>query len=140
MSSDTPLYDETLSDVLLRVRRQAEARAQAGVEAVRATAAAQVAQARADAERARLAAERAVVEAEQARRVAGVRRALRADGVAAEAETREPAAMELEPKEDAPQAPPVPSMADLMEPGRGAGVFFDALLGPTGSGGPQQQR
>ncbi len=90
--TDTPLFDATLSDHLLRTRREAEARI-------------------------------AEVEREAAARVAA------AELRASQAEHRQ--AVWAEP-EEAPverDAPPVPSMEELMRPMPGINRFLDSLLG-----------
>ena len=139
--SDTPLYDATLSDLLLRARRDVE----------RARGQAQQAQesARAEIMRAQEAAARRVAEAharaDAAVRQERVRRALLAE----EAEERvrqsladvpplpplsAPADLPLgTAAEEEPVAPPVPSMQELLAPSPGVTRFLDALLGPSGS-------
>jgi hypothetical protein len=122
----TPLYDATLSDLLLRSRLNAAAAEHA--------AAARVAEVeRAAAERVAAAERRAAL----AEREARVRHAVVADQV----EERVRAALaldapplpELADRDDLelPErvAPPVPSMQELLRPSPGVNRFFDALLG-----------
>jgi hypothetical protein len=130
--SETPLYDQTLSDALLRARREGElARirgAQAEQDALRKVAAAEQAAA------ARVAA--AEARAAQAERAARVRRALITDEV--EDQVRHalasdapplPELRQAEEPEPEPEPPPIPSMAELMRPHPGVNRFLDSLLG-----------
>jgi hypothetical protein len=114
--TSTPLYDATLGEVLQRARER--------VAQVEQDAAARVAQAE----------QRAL----NAERQARVRQAL----VAEEVEERVRAALALdapplpalqadgdEPEPEEREAPPVPSMEELMRPTPGITRFLDALLG-----------
>lgn len=148
--TDTPLFDATLSDLLLGARRGVErAEAQAALAARRAAEQAAEArqQARIEVMRAQHIAARTVAEAharaDRAVRQERVRRAFLGE----EAEERVRLALvdvpplpELAgrtisldgPLEEAePEAPPVPSMADLLKPSPGVTRFLDTLLGPS---------
>jgi hypothetical protein len=160
--TDAPLFEQTLSDLLLGARKgvqRAEARAalaarraaeqadevrqQARVEVIRAErraaesvlraqqdASAQVAEARRD--------------AEQLVRQERIRRALLAEQVEEQVRSTLVAVPPLPPltgrvgepvdgpeEEIEPEAPPVPSMAELLKPSPGVTRFLDALLGPA---------
>lgn len=121
---DTPLYGETLADLLQRARLRAER-----------------AEARAD---------QAERRAELAERQARVRQALVADEVEERVRTgladAAPPLPVLRTEQDEPadepladaaerEAPPVPSMAELLRPSPGVTRFLDSLLGSSPSGG-----
>ncbi len=133
--TDTPLYAATLSDALSSARDRVDRAQQRAAEAER-----------------RAADVVAKVQAQlaQAERVAKVRQALLADQVADKVEEQvltrlalgPPSLPELEdgmteqlsepyPTELEREAPPVPSMAELLLPSPGVTRFLDALLGPT---------
>lgn len=145
--SDTPLYDETLSDLLQRARHEAEV-ARARWTLAERTAAERAAQAEHDArlkvaEVERIAAQR-IAEAERraahAQREARVRQGLVADEVEqrvrmALAEAAPPLPpLQVHPSEaEEPlerEAPPIPTMDELMRPSPGITRFLDSLLGP----------
>ena len=145
--SDTPLYDATLSEVLQKARREAElARARSTLAERRA--AERAARAERDArlkvaEVERLAARR-IAEAEQraehAQREARVRQGLVADEVeqrvrmalAEAAPPLPPLHIDLSDGEEPleREAPPIPTMDELMRPSPGITRFLDSLLGP----------
>lgn len=124
--SDTPLFDATLSDVLARVRREADARVAPTAEAVR-TAQLQAVQAELE-----LRAVRA--ELDRLRREAEVRAALVRDevedAVRAELASAAPPLSDLQPEEDEPVAPPIPSFDSLRTSSKRLDAFFDSLIGP----------
>lgn len=110
--SDTPLYDETLSDLLLRVRTEAQLRL-AEVETW-AKQEVEAAQQRADRVERDYLARRALLTQE-------INEQVRASRVESD---REP---ETERTEH--DAPPVPSMKELLQPSPGITRFLDSLLG-----------
>jgi hypothetical protein len=127
--SDTPLYDATLSDQLLRARTEAQARvAEAQTWAHRQ---AQAAQQRAD-----------QVERDYLEKRAQLTREIEERVRATLVETAPPLPALRVDVEDEPapepteqDAPPIPSMADLLRPSPGVTRFLDALLGaPPGAG------
>lgn len=136
--SPSPLFDQTLSDVLLHGRRDAERRLAAAAGRVEA----------ADA-RARAAERRASIASREAR----VRVALLADAAedrvrtalalgapplpvlasAAETAVTEPPVAEpvvAEPVDADPVVPPVPTAAEVFRPNPGVARFLDAMLAP----------
>jgi hypothetical protein len=132
--SDSPLFDETLSDLLASARK--------GVERAEARAADARAQARDQVVRSQHQAARAVAEAharaDLAVREERVRRAFLAQEV--EAQVRQsladvpplpPLAGPVATEEVEPEAPPVPTMSELMRPSAGVTRFLDTLLGPS---------
>ena len=124
--TDTPLYDATLSDLLLRARTEAQERiAEAQTWAHRQ---AEAAQQRADEVARDYHLKRAQLTQEIEERVratlvetAPPLRPLRVELDAAEPE------VELERTEQ--DAPPIPSMAELLRPSPGITRFLDSLLG-----------
>ena len=123
--TDTPLYEATLADLLARARRDVEAARHAQE------------QARAEVSRAQHAAARQVAEA-HARADAAVRaeraRAEQAEEAVRQALADVPALPPLTGLDEEPgDAPPVPSLAELLAPSPGVDRFFDALLGPSGA-------
>jgi hypothetical protein len=159
---DAPLFEQTLSDLLLGARKgvqRAEARAalaarraaeqadevrqQAHVEVVRAERSATERVLRAQRDAAAQVAE-ARREAEQQVREERVRRALLAEQVEEQVRSALVAVPPLPPltgrvgepvdgpqDEFEPEAPPVPSMAELLKPSPGVTRFLDTLLGPS---------
>jgi hypothetical protein len=106
---DTPIFDATLSDVLARVRREADARvAVAAAEVDRLQRESQV---------------RAAIVRDQ------VEEAVRAELAAAA-----PPLIELRPifveEDEGPTAPPIPAFAELRTSGARIDAFFDSLIGP----------
>ena len=133
--SDTPLFEATLSDVLARVRREAEARVAPTTDAVReAQLQAVRAEQRAQALEAQLRA--AAVEVDRLRRESQVRAAIVRDqvedAVRAELASAAPPLIDLSPvEEDAgPVAPPIPAFDTLRTSGARIDAFFDSLIGP----------
>lgn len=138
MTDTTPLYEQTLSDLLLQARRGVQ-RAEARAERARREAHEQVMRSQ---HQAALAVAQAHARADRAIREERVRRALLADQI--EAEVRHAlvdvpplpplvgrvATPDGPPVEVEQEAPPVPSMAELMRPTPGVTRFLDALLGP----------
>jgi hypothetical protein len=150
--TDSPLFEQTLSDLLLGARNGvARAEARAALSARRAAEQADEArqQARVEVARAQHQAARTVAEAharaDHAVRQERLRRALLIE----EAEERVRQALVAVPplpaltgrlaqvdgplEEEEPEAPPVPSMAELLKPSPGVTRFLDSLLGPSGS-------
>lgn len=137
--SDSPLFDETLSDLLAQARRGVE-RAEARAAEARAKARDQVVRSQ---HQAALAVAEAHARADLAVREERVRRTLIAQEV--EAQVRQsladvPPLPELagrvatadgQTEEVEPEAPPVPAMSELMRPSAGVTRFLDALLGPS---------
>jgi vacuolar-type H+-ATPase subunit H len=110
--SDTPLYDETLSDLLLRARTEAQVRiAEAQTWAKREV---EAAQQRADRVEQDYLAHRALLTEEINERVRA---------------TRVESNQEPETERTEHDAPPIPSMEELLQPSPGITRFLDSLLG-----------
>jgi hypothetical protein len=124
--SDTPLYDATLSDVLARVRWEADARVAPTAEAVRA---AQLQAMQAEQELRVLRAELDRLRREAQVRAAFVRDEVE-DAVRAELVAAAPPLLDLSPDEDEPLAPPIPSFDSLRTSSKRLDAFFDSLIGP----------
>lgn len=107
--SDTPLFDATLSDVLARARREADAR---------------VAEAEAETDRLR----------RQSQVRAAIVRDQVEDAVRAELALAAPPLIDLRSvalEEDEPStAPPIPAFHELRTSGARLDAFFDSLIGP----------
>ncbi len=121
--SDTPLYDATLSDVLARAQREADARA---AEAVRH---AQLQAMQAEQELTMIRAEVDRLRREAQVRAAFVRDEVE-DAVRAELATAAPPLLDLSLGEDEPEAPPIPSFESLRTSSKRLDAFFDSLIGP----------